>query len=78
MINFASLFNQFRSQNNSGLNDLLEQSSTSIGRLLDEDSFINEYKSNNLKIIDLYLYSHLVWPIRGISSWLSFWLSLDL
>lgn len=53
MLNFASLFNQFRSQSNSGINDLLDQPTTRITRLLDEDSFINEYKSGNSKVAEL-------------------------
>jgi hypothetical protein len=53
MLNFASLFSQFRSQSNSGLSDLLEQPSIKMGRLLDEDSFLNEYKSGNAKVMDL-------------------------
>ena len=35
MLNFASLFNQFRSQSNSGINELLDQPTTKISRLLD-------------------------------------------
>lgn len=35
MLNFASLFNQFRSQSNSGINELLDQPATKISRLLD-------------------------------------------
>jgi hypothetical protein len=50
MLNFASLFNQFRSQSNNGINDLLDQPATKMGRLLDEDSFVNEYKSGNSKV----------------------------
>ena len=53
MLNFASLFNQFRSQSSNGLSDLLEQSSTTMGRLLEEDSFVNEYKSGNAKVVEL-------------------------
>jgi hypothetical protein len=53
MLNFASLFNQFRSQSVSGISDLLEQDSTRMGRLLDEDSFMNEYKSGNAKVQEL-------------------------
>jgi hypothetical protein len=53
MLNFASLFNQFRSQPSSGLSELLENPSTTIGRLLDEDSFMNEYKSGNPKVAEL-------------------------
>jgi hypothetical protein len=41
MLNFASLFNQFRSQSNNGLNDMLDQPNIRMGRLLDEDSFLN-------------------------------------
>ena len=50
MLNFASLFNQYRQQSNSGLNELLDQSDITMGRLLDEDSFQGEYKSNNPKV----------------------------
>jgi hypothetical protein len=59
MINFASLFNQYRQQSNSGLNELLDQPDLSIGRVLDDDSFIGEYKSSNPKVTQLYssLYS---------------------
>lgn len=53
MLNFASLFNQFRSQSNSGINDLLEQPSTKMTRLLDEDTFTNEYKSGNSRVTEL-------------------------
>lgn len=53
MLNFASLFNQFRSQSSSGITDLLEQPGTRMGRLLDEDSFVNEYKSGNAKVQEL-------------------------
>jgi hypothetical protein len=35
MINFASLFNQFRSQTNSGLGEILDQPGVKMGRLLD-------------------------------------------
>jgi hypothetical protein len=58
MINFASLFNQFRSQSSSGLAEMLEQPSTRMGKLLDEDSFLNEYKSGNSRLLELYLPSH--------------------
>lgn len=53
MLNFASLFNQFRSQSNSGISDLLEQASTKMVRLLDEDTFTNEYKSGNSRVAEL-------------------------
>lgn len=53
MLNFASLFNQFRSQSNSGINELLDQPATKITRLLDEESFLNEYKSGNSKVAEL-------------------------
>lgn len=51
MINFASLFNQFRGGSNSPINDLIEQPDTDLDRLLDEDSFLNEYKSANAKVM---------------------------
>lgn len=35
MINFASLFNQYRQQHNSGLNELLDTPDIRIGQLLD-------------------------------------------
>jgi len=35
MLNFANLFNQFRSQANNGVSDLLDQSSIKMARLLD-------------------------------------------
>jgi len=41
MLNFATLFNQFRSQSNNGISELLDQSAIKMGRLLDEDSFLN-------------------------------------
>ena len=53
MFNFASLFNQFRSQSNSGLNDLLEQPGVQAGRLLEEESFVSEFKSGNPRIMEL-------------------------
>lgn len=53
MLNFASLFNQFRSQSSSGISELLDQPSTRMGRLLDEDSFMNDYKSGNAKVQEL-------------------------
>ena len=53
MINFASLFNQFRSSNSSGLSDLFDQPSIKMGRVLDEDTFLNEYKSANPRAIEL-------------------------
>jgi|JI10StandDraft_1071094.scaffolds.fasta_scaffold196073_1 hypothetical protein len=40
MINFASLFNQFRINNNS-IGDLLNTPNTTIDQLLDEESFVN-------------------------------------
>ena len=36
MLNFASLFNQWRTQNNNGVLDLLSQPNLTMGRLLDE------------------------------------------
>lgn len=39
MINFASLFNQFRM--GSSIGDLIDAPGVTIDRLLDEDSFIN-------------------------------------
>ena len=39
MLNFASLFNQWRTQNNNGVSDILSQPNINMGRLLDEESF---------------------------------------
>lgn len=51
MINFASLFNNFRmGGGNSSINDLINDPSTTMGRLLDEESFVNELKSGNTKV----------------------------
>ena len=36
MLNFASLFNQWRTQNNNGVLDILSQPNVAMGRLLDE------------------------------------------
>jgi hypothetical protein len=58
MLNFASLFNQWRTQNNNGVLDLLAQPNIPMGRLLDEDSFQGEYKSGSGKIAELYTFSH--------------------
>ena len=53
MINFASLFNQFRmGGGNSSINELIDNPNTTIRRLLDEESFINELKCGNSKIND--------------------------
>lgn len=41
MINFASLFTNFRGGGNSAINDLIDQSDITLDRLLDEDSFAN-------------------------------------
>lgn len=51
MINFASLFNQFRMSNS--VADLIDAPGITLDRLLDEDSFINEFKSGNSKIQQL-------------------------
>lgn len=53
MLNFANLFNQFRSQASNGISDLLDQATVKMGRLLDEDSFMNEYKSANPRVVEL-------------------------
>lgn len=51
MINFASLFNTFRmGGGNSSINELLENPTTTVGHLLEEESFINELKSGSSKI----------------------------
>ena len=52
MINFASLFSQFRNTSNSAISELLEQPNVDLPKLLDEDSFVNEYKSGNNKLMD--------------------------
>ena len=49
MINFASLFNQFR-MSGSSIGDLIDSPNISLDRLLDEDSFPNEFKSGNSKV----------------------------
>ena len=42
MINFASLFNQFRmGGGNSSINDLIDTPGTTLDRLLEEESFVN-------------------------------------
>lgn len=41
MINFASLFNQFRGSSNNALNEILEQKEVTLSKLIDEDSFMN-------------------------------------
>ena len=51
MINFASLFSQFRGGSSSPINDLIDDPDTDLERLLDEDSFTNEYKSGNSKVM---------------------------
>lgn len=51
MINFASLFSQFRGGSSSPINDLIDQPDTDLDRLLNEDSFVNEYKSGNSKVM---------------------------
>ena len=53
MINFASLFNQFRGGASMPLYELLENPGTDIDRLLDEEAFLNEYKSGNTKVMQL-------------------------
>lgn len=51
-MNFSSLFNQFRGGNSSTVNDLLDSDGITLDRLLDEDSFLPEYKSANAKVMD--------------------------
>ena len=51
MLSFASLFNQFRSNN--GLSDLLNEPNITMGRLLDEESFLNEYRSAVPRVVEL-------------------------
>ena len=42
MINFASLFSQFRGGSaSSSINDLIDTPGTTLDRLLEEDSFVN-------------------------------------
>lgn len=57
-MNFASLFNQFRAGSNNTLNDLLDQQNATLSRVLDEDILLNEYKSGNSKLIELYDFSY--------------------
>jgi hypothetical protein len=52
MINFASLFNQVRMSNNS-ITDLIDTPGVTLDRLLDEDSFVSEYKVGSSKIQQL-------------------------
>lgn len=59
MINFASLFNQFR-MGGSSIGDLIDSAGVTLDRLLDEDSFSNEFKSGNSKVQQLYTFSYLV------------------
>lgn len=44
MINFASFFNQYRGSSNN-LKELLDNSDTKIASLMEEESFISEFKS---------------------------------
>jgi hypothetical protein len=53
MINFASLFGTFNRGGNSAINDLLEKKTTTLDQLLDIETFPNEYKSGNAKIVEL-------------------------
>ena len=62
MLNFASLFNQWRTQNNNGVMDILSQPNVTMGRLLDEESFQGEYKSGSPKIVELYPFCYAAWP----------------
>jgi hypothetical protein len=57
-MNFASLFNQFRAGSNNTLNDLLDQQNVPLSRVLDEDILLNEYKSGNNKLLELYNFSY--------------------
>lgn len=69
MLNFASLFNQFRSQSSGGVTELLDQPALKMGRLLDEDAFLNDYKSGNSpRIQELYysLTQHEIREVLGI------------
>lgn len=52
MINFASLFGSFSRGGNSLINDLLDKPDTTLEQLLDIESFPNEYKSGNNKILE--------------------------
>jgi hypothetical protein len=51
-MNFASLFNQYRAAANNAINDILNQGEITLEKLLDEDSFLNEYKSGNTKLLE--------------------------
>ena len=53
MINFASLFGTFNRGGSSAINDLLEKKTTTLDQLLDIETFPNEYKSGNAKIVEL-------------------------
>lgn len=52
MINFASLFGSFSRGGNSAISELLERPETTLDQLLDIETFPNEYKSGNNKIIE--------------------------
>lgn len=69
MMNFSSMFNQWRTQNNSGVTDLLSQPGVTMGRLLDEESFQGEYKSGNAKLTELYQELYSAWSTLVTRSW---------
>lgn len=52
MINFASLFGNFNRGGNSAISELLEKPDASIENLLDIETFPNEYKSGNNKVLE--------------------------
>ena len=52
MINFTNLFGGFRGNTASVINDLLDDHNTKLDKLLDEDTFLNEYKSGNTKVME--------------------------
>lgn len=69
MINFASLFGSFNRGGNSAINDLLEKRGTTLEQLLDIDTFPNEYKSGNAKILELYKFEiKTVWTTLNIKN----------
>jgi hypothetical protein len=51
-MNFASLFNQFR-MSSSSVSDLIDGPGVTLDRLLDEDSFLGEFKAGSAKVQQL-------------------------
>lgn len=50
MLNFASLFNQFRPPPNSSIADILSSPNPSLMRLLDDDNFATEFKTATARV----------------------------